>query len=91
MEAEKQTLDRLTQNAVNALNHLIISDELASNYKAIVKISRFKKWLTEVVASGKAPDEITAENVADVLNELEDEDHTERVNNNHKPETIKFD
>lgn len=82
---EKQKIEALKQNAITALNHLIVSDELAKNYKAIMKISRFKEWLREAVQP-------VAEVEAEDCNELTDEadNGTERVNN-EVPQTIKFD
>lgn len=59
MSDEKQTIEVLLQKAVTSLNELIVCDDLSKNYKAIIKISRFKDWLREAVAS--KPIEVTPE------------------------------
>lgn len=86
---ETPKIEALKQNAINALNHLIVSDELAKNYKAIMKISRFKEWLREAV-TGEAP-VITADNVSEVLDELNEGEATAESVNKEVPQTIKFD
>lgn len=36
-----------------ALNHLITTNEVCKNDKAVMKINRFKKWLLDFTATGQ--------------------------------------
>lgn len=87
MEIEKQPIERLLENAVNAINYLIVCDELSDNYKAIVKLSRFKKWLTEAVSAGSIP--VIKEDDNELMDSIQQVDNTES-NKHNNPETIKF-
>lgn len=51
----KQTLKQTVDNAIKALNELIICDEF-TDPRAVVKVSRFKKWLKEATAEAKTPE-----------------------------------
>ena len=50
----KENFDVLVQDAVTALNRIIVSDEMAKNSRAIVKISNFREWLKGVANKKKA-------------------------------------
>ena len=50
----KASFDVLVQDAVTALNRIIVSDEMAKNSRAIVKISNFREWLKGVANKNKA-------------------------------------
>lgn len=50
----KTSFDVLVQDAVTALNRIIVSDEMAKNSRAIVKVSHFREWLKEVANKKKA-------------------------------------
>lgn len=59
----KVSFDVLVQDAVTALNRIIVSDEMAKNSRAIVKISNFREWLKGVANKNKAeaPSKTTAD------------------------------
>lgn len=50
----KASFDVLVQDAVTALNRIIVSDEMATNSRAIVKVSHFREWLKAVANKKKA-------------------------------------
>ena len=50
----KASFDVLVQDAVTALNRIIVSDEMAKNSRAIVKVSHFREWLKDVASKKKA-------------------------------------
>lgn len=50
----KESFDVLVQDAVTALNRIIVSDEMAKNSRAIVKVSHFREWLKDVANKNKS-------------------------------------
>ena len=59
----KASFDVLVQDAVTALNRIIVSDEMAKNSRHIVKVSHFREWLKDVASKMKA--EATSKTTAD--------------------------
>lgn len=59
----KENFDVLVQDAVTALNRIIVSDEMAKNSRAIVKVSHFREWLKAVAIKKKA--EATSKTTSD--------------------------
>ena len=59
----KESFDVLVQDAVTALNRIIVSDEMAKNSRAIVKVSHFREWLKDAASKYKsaAPSKTTAD------------------------------
>lgn len=53
----KTNFDVLVQDAVAVLNRIIVSEEMANNSRGIVKISRFREWLKDVVSKKTTSDE----------------------------------
>lgn len=43
-------------NCITSVNALIISDEVAKDDKAVIKLYRFKKWLNEFAAANGTND-----------------------------------
>lgn len=57
----KTNFDVLVQDAVEVLNRIIVSEEMANNSRGIVKISRFREWLKVVKPSKTTPEKPEAE------------------------------
>ena len=51
IEPERNSFDEYTNEVLFALNHLITTNEVCKNDKAVMKINRFKKWLLEFTAT----------------------------------------
>lgn len=48
-----ENFNELIFNCITSVNALITSNEVAKDVKAVIKLSRFKKWLNEfAVANG---------------------------------------
>ena len=56
----KASFDVLVQDAVEVLNRIIVSEEMAKNSRGIVKVIRFRDWL-KAIAPSEAPSETQAE------------------------------
>lgn len=52
----KTNFDVLVQDAVAVLNRIIVSEEMAKNSRGIVKISRFREWIKDVVLNKTTTD-----------------------------------
>ena len=52
----KTSFDVLVQDAVEVLNRIIVSEEMAKNSRGIVKVIRFRDWL-KAIAPSEAPSE----------------------------------
>lgn len=52
----KTSFDVLVQDAVEVLNRIIVSEEMAKNSRGIVKVIRFRDWL-KAIAPSDAPSE----------------------------------
>lgn len=52
----KTSFDVLVQDAVEVLNRIIVSEEMAKNSRGIVKVIRFRDWL-KAIAPSYAPSE----------------------------------
>ena len=50
----KTSFDVLVQDAVTVLNRIIVSDEMAKNSRAILKVSNFREWLKDVASKTKS-------------------------------------
>ena len=50
----KTSFDVLVQDAVTVLNRIIVSDEMAKNSRAILKVSNFREWLKDVASKMKS-------------------------------------
>ena len=48
---ERNPFDEYSFEVLAALNHLITTNEVCKNDKAVMKINRFKKWLLEFTAT----------------------------------------
>lgn len=51
IEPERNPFDEYTNEVLFALNHLITTNEVCKNDKAVMKINRFKKWLLDFTAT----------------------------------------
>lgn len=47
----RSPFDEYSFEVLAALNHLITTNEVCKNDKAVMKINRFKKWLLELTAT----------------------------------------
>lgn len=47
----RNPFDEYSFEVLTALNHLITTNEVCKNDKAVMKINRFKKWLLEFTAT----------------------------------------
>ena len=47
----RSPFDEYIFEVLTALNHLITTNEVCKNDKAVMKINRFKKWLLEFTAT----------------------------------------
>ena len=47
----RNPLDEYSFEVLAALNHLITTNEVCKNDKAVMKINRFKKWLLDFTAT----------------------------------------
>lgn len=47
MNEERNDFDELAFNAITALNALMVNKTVSKSSKAVVKINRFKGWLTD--------------------------------------------
>lgn len=47
----RSPFDEYSFEVLAALNHLITTNEVCKNDKAVMKINRFKKWLLEFTAT----------------------------------------
>lgn len=47
----RNPFDEYSFEVLAALNHLITTNEVCKNDKAVMKINRFKKWLLEFTAT----------------------------------------
>ena len=47
----RNPFDEYSFEVLAALNHLITTNEVCKNGKAVMKINRFKKWLLEFTAT----------------------------------------
>lgn len=47
----RKPFDEYSFEVLTALNHLITTNEVCKNDKAVMKINRFKKWLLEFTAT----------------------------------------
>lgn len=47
----RSPFDEYSFEVLAALNHLITTNEVCKNDKAVMKINRFKKWLLEFTAN----------------------------------------
>ena len=47
----RNPFDEYSFEVLAALNHLITTNELCKNDKAVMKINRFKKWLLDFTAT----------------------------------------
>ena len=56
----KASFDVLVQDAVEVLNRIIVSEEMAKNSRGIVKVIRFRDWL-KAIAPSDAPSETQAD------------------------------
>jgi hypothetical protein len=50
-EPVRNPFDEYSFEVLTALNHLITTNEVCKNDKAVMKINRFKKWLLEFTAT----------------------------------------
>lgn len=50
-EPVRNPFDECSFEVLTALNHLITTNEVCKNDKAVMKINRFKKWLLEFTAT----------------------------------------
>lgn len=50
-EPVRNPFDEYTNEVLFALNHLITTNEVCKNDKAVMKINRFKKWLLDFTAA----------------------------------------
>ena len=49
----RNPFDEYSFEVLAALNHLITTNEVCKNDKAVMKINRFKKWLLDFTATGQ--------------------------------------
>lgn len=47
----RNPFDEYSFEVLSALNHLITTNEVCKNDKAVMKINRFKKWLLDFTAN----------------------------------------
>lgn len=47
----RNPFDEYSFEVLSALNHLITTNEVCKNDKAVMKINRFKKWLLDFTAT----------------------------------------
>lgn len=84
----KQSLKQTVDNAIKALNELIICDEF-TDPRAVVKVSRFKKWLKEATAEAQTPEPET--DVDDLGLFADTEQAQDKTNNSdNQPTVINF-
>lgn len=54
MNEERNDFDELAFNAITALNALMVNKTVSKSSKAVVKINRFKGWLSDFWDADKA-------------------------------------